>query len=448
MSDENEFAVLGLTEDNDNMADDETNFFVSSANVPKSNNWANTLIGDISEAFDKVTNKLSVISSEIKDMKNKVLRSVSQVAKTANAAKTQADKNMVDIIDLKRHMQSLERECVILRDENKTLKGNTESLELYSRKDNLVATGIKDTPNETDQQCRDALHLFFQSQLGIRKEAAIQIQFVRCHRLGTYEHGKCRPVIMRFYKYDERQMVWGQCKNLRGKWPYTLSEDFPKSMASRRRLLYPIFKLAKDSKKYQTVSLRQDKLYLNRTQYTVDNLHTLPKHINPKTLSCKQDDHAYVTGGIYSHYNELSNWHTCDLEFHGRQYTTLESCWQHTKAMKAGDHVTAHKIFHATDPSTAKQLGREVVMNDQQKQRWDAGRSDLMTAMVRAKVNQNESVATVLRETGTKKLGESGIHDNFYTIGMKLTDNNVLNHKLWKHGNLMGKVLETIRSEL
>lgn len=72
-----------------------------------------------------------------------------------------------------------------------------------------------------------------------------------------------------------------------------------------------------------------------------------------------------------------------------------------------------------------------------------------MKTLVRAKVNQNQIVEDVLRATGTKKLGESGTHDNFYTVGMRLTDPEVLNHKKWKpRCNLMGQVLETVRSEL
>ena len=71
-----------------------------------------------------------------------------------------------------------------------------------------------------------------------------------------------------------------------------------------------------------------------------------------------------------------------------------------------------------------------------------------MKQMVKAKVQQNADVAATLRATGNKRLGETGVHDDYYTIGIKLTHPNVLQHQQWKAGNLMGEVLEKVRQEL
>ena len=65
-------------------------------------------------------------------------------------------------------------------------------------------------------------------------------------------------------------------------------------------------------------------------------------------------------------------------------------------------------------------------MTTQQKKTWDTKREDFMTKIVRAKVNQNQNVKKALISTGKKRLGESGIHDPIYTIGMKLTNPRVL----------------------
>lgn len=209
MSD-NRFQGLAEPEDKDKMADD-IKFFVSSATIPATAKWASTLLGDITAAFDRVSAKiassLTSISTDIEDAKQEVLRSVSEAALTATAAKTQADQNTLDIANLKTEMLSLQRDNVILKAENNILKTKSESHEMYSRRDNLVATGIPDINNETDMQCRGALHLFFENQLGMEKQDAKNIKFVRCHRLGNYENGRSRPIIMRFFNYDDRQRV-------------------------------------------------------------------------------------------------------------------------------------------------------------------------------------------------------------------------------------------------
>ena len=85
----------------------------------------------------------------------------------------------------------------------------------------------------------------------------------------------------------------------------------------------------------------------------------------------------------------------------------------------------------------------------QQRKTWEAGREGLMTRIVRAKVNKNEKVTVALRSTGKKRLGKTGVHDPYYTIGMKLTNHRVLNSNEWNaKGNLLGTVFEKVRGEL
>ena len=132
--------------------------------------------------------------------------------------------------------------------------------ELYCRRENLVLTRIPDSKNETDQQCKVALHKFFQNQLKPAHDNANNTQFIRCHRLGAFKAASHRSAIDRFRNFEDRQSVWLSCKHLRDQ-PHTMSEDFYKRIAFRRGLLYPIFREARKSGRYQSVSLRLDELY-------------------------------------------------------------------------------------------------------------------------------------------------------------------------------------------
>ena len=109
----------------------------------------------------------------------------------------------------------------------------------------------------------------------------------------------------------------------------------------------------------------------------------------------------------------------------------LQQCWQHQKALHCQDHNTAFEILCVYDPRDAKELGRTITMTIQQKKTWDTKREDFMTKIVRAKVNQNQNVKDALLSTGNKRLGESGICDPIYTIGMKLTNPPVLVSDEW-----------------
>lgn len=438
-----------------------TKLFTLSANIPDRSSWAHHLVGDITSAFDKVTEKLtsiniSIISEneELKELittvKEEILNSVSDVQTTAEDAKEQSAKNANDIVLLQNQMQKLQRHCNVLEEENVSLKSKSEQIELYSRRDNLVIHGVPDNKNETNEQCISAARLFMKQQLELDHNTVENIRFVRCHRMGMMVNitSHPRPIIMRFYHYDMRELVWRACPKLKGKKPYSMSEDFPQGMAERRRLLYIIYREAIRSNDYQTVKLNRDVLTINNNRYTVDNLHTLPKKINPATLSYKTNQESYVVGGIFSEYNKLSNWSKSDFTFKDHDYISIEQGWQHRKALLAGDQISAHKIMCSTKPKSAKELGRNVKMTSVNRNKWDAGREDLMLAMVRAKVSQNRDVKSALLDTGSKRIGESGVNDQFYTIGLKLTDNLVLDNKKWKTGNLMGKVYERVRSEI
>ena len=67
---------------------------------------------------------------------------------------------------------------------------------------------------------------------------------------------------------------------------------------------------------------------------------------------------------------------------------------------------------------------------------------------LRAKYTQNVNCKNFLKSTGSKRIGEA-TRDKLYGIGMTLRNPNVLDVGRWEtQGNLMGKCLEEIRSEL
>ena len=198
--------------------------------------------------IDDVTERFAAGNQEIKnsitEAKNDILLFVAAVEKVADDAKLQADTNACVLKELQLKFDKFQREFYHQSKENKTFNEESVKQELYSRRDNLVFTGIPDCKDENDQQCKVAVHKFFQNQLKLAPEHANNIQFIRCHRLGAFKAASHRSVIARFRNFEDRQSVWLSCKHLRDQ-PYTMSEDFPRRIAFRRRLLYPIFREAR-----------------------------------------------------------------------------------------------------------------------------------------------------------------------------------------------------------
>ena len=80
-----------------------------------------------------------------------------------------------------------------------------------------------------------------------------------------------------------------------------VTEDFPVDIARKRNKMRPILKAASRFPEYEkNISMKNEKLVLNGKLFTVDDLHTLPEAINPRTLSEVRVDDTMIFGGILS----------------------------------------------------------------------------------------------------------------------------------------------------
>ena len=81
------------------------------------------------------------------------------------------------------------------------------------------------------------------------------INFVRCHIIGktTLPNGtvnRKRPIIVRFQSYNDRKAVWSTRSALKNE-SISINENFAADVEYRRRLLYPIFKAATQSSRFE-----------------------------------------------------------------------------------------------------------------------------------------------------------------------------------------------------
>ena len=117
-------------------------------------------------------------------------------------------------------------------------------METYSRRDNLVLHGISLPVNESSISCAKAVRKFMVDQLQFNEVDASAVQFVRCHRLNDNRKSQKKPVIVRFKSYSDREAVWPKKSAITNR-EYSVSEDFPRDIAYRRRKLFPVFSKAR-----------------------------------------------------------------------------------------------------------------------------------------------------------------------------------------------------------
>ena len=111
-------------------------------------------------------------------------------------------------------IESVKSNNIELKSKCDAIRTQTNSMETYSRRDNLQFHGIRQPTNESNFSCAKSVREFLVNQLQMTEEEASSVQFVRCHRLNEHnKRSEIKPVIARFKSYSDREMVWSSFVN-------------------------------------------------------------------------------------------------------------------------------------------------------------------------------------------------------------------------------------------
>ena len=101
-------------------------------------------------------------------------------------------------------IESVKSDHIKLKSKYDAIRTQTNSMETYSRRDNLLCQPT----NESDFSCAKSVRKFLVNQLQMSEEKASSVQFVRCHRLNEHnKRSEIIPIIARFKSYSDREMV-------------------------------------------------------------------------------------------------------------------------------------------------------------------------------------------------------------------------------------------------
>ena len=155
-----------------------------------------------------------------------------------------------------------------IKTENSTLKQDIITLQeavidnkCRSMRNNLLLHGVAE---QKEEKCEDIIRQFAQQKLAINADT---IEIERCHRIGKYQPGKCRPIVTRFLRFKDKETIKKASYKLKGT-KFGLGDQFPKEIIARRAVLRPIEKDHKS--RGQPAYLSIDKLYTTGWCYFVD----------------------------------------------------------------------------------------------------------------------------------------------------------------------------------
>lgn len=151
------------------------------------------------------------------------------------------------------------------------------------------------------------------------------------------------------------------------------------------------------------------------------------------------DTHVY----FYSSDDYMSNFYPSEIMLNGTIYCCVEQILMSEKAKVFNDKGIYKEIMHTSNPTKIKTLGRKVknFNNDI----WLQHRDDILYNAIYAKFMQSSNLKKLLLNTKNKTLVEASPTDKIYGVGLRETDDRILNENNWQGTNLLGKTLMRVR---
>ena len=340
------------------------------------------------------------------------------------------------IADLVQENNELRLNCSQAEVKINKLTDRIVSLEGHMRRDNLKFLNIK--VNDTQGEDCESLILALCKDMGITLDSRA---IIRAHRTGP-KRENTQPIIVKFGHFKDKMLVLKE-KNRFREIGVLVVEDFPPEVLERRKAFYPALKAAYESNGRYKARLVVDKLLLNGKMYTVENMSRLPAELQSQDTSTvtRNDITAFFTNR-----SPLSNHHPSQFVINDQEYSTVEQYFMYQKALFFSDQSTAAQILETTDPKEAKSLARRIQNFD--RSAWREVCKDFMKKGLQAKFDQNEHLATFLKDTGATKLVEANPHDKYWGVGLSLRNTAIWDSTKWEGSNNLGSLLEDIRNNI
>lgn len=237
----------------------------------------------IEEQINTVTKKLSAIESRVSALEsssvdmNKRFAEIetSRVvdAQTCDEILSKQDSIDKQLCDERKKFNKLASDFESLSKAKDAIQEDLVDIQSRSMRDNLLFFGFPEASSVDERRtenCTQKILDFCVDTLKI-ENARTDIKIERAHRVGRFLQQKNRPIVVRFNHFPDKTLIkskaFAELKNS----GYRVSEQFPKAIQDKRKQLIPVMIQAKQDGK--TAFLSYDKLIINGTSFTVENVH-------------------------------------------------------------------------------------------------------------------------------------------------------------------------------
>ena len=276
--------------------------------------------------------------------------------------------------------QQVQAQVIGLKAENKNLKEQLLSQEVYSRKNNIRIIGISCNEN---QNLEDEI-IQTVGKVGISLSAR---DIERVHYTTPARPRVRRPVLLRLLSSKDKIKIMTKKNELQAIQVY-VHEDYPKEILERRRMLLPIFFKALELYPELHPKFHIDRFNMGGIVYTVDNIGNIqyPELLPERVFTpAKAGLQAFFTK-----YSPLSNHHPTRFKVEGQLFSSSEQYYVYQKALHFEDRDLAELILKTSEPERVKQLGKRV--QGFNKKEWYRVSVEYMFQAMLAKFTQNEDL--------------------------------------------------------
>ena len=347
---------------------------------------------EIKNMEERLTNNLKQTIDQ--SMKEAMQTLTSQSAQTISNNPT-VQQNCREIRNLKEENVRLTKQVQVLSSKQNKLQHKIILMEQKNLENCLVFRGLSEDISENDYNVREKVykelaHTFEGNDYAMNLSMAKNIVIKRCKRVGRFSHTRPRPVSVEFKHIQDVEFIM-ENKGYLQRGVYVDREYIPE-IERKRRILLPVLKAAKQCKDYKKkCRLEDDKVVINGRKYGTNNLHQLPKEIDPFTITSKADENCI---GFFGALNPLSNFYESKFIVAAVKYLSSEQFIQAQKTNYFKDEISYNRIMGATNSLDCKNAARSVRNFD--RPTWEAVAESLCKEGLKAKFSQNPHLSDIL----------------------------------------------------
>jgi hypothetical protein len=112
-----------------------------------------------------------------------------------------------ELLSFKEENKEMKKEIELLKCENDKLKNELSNLQSYSRRDNVVVTGVAETKNESVNEVFNSISKAIGSSLSSRDISV-------AHRLPSRKKGTSKPIVIKFLRRQDKVSWLGGFRSL------------------------------------------------------------------------------------------------------------------------------------------------------------------------------------------------------------------------------------------